>query len=55
MAETSELRSAIARKLWDEFRGGTTVRQLTTSDFDYLANERQLTGAKQQISRSHGL
>ncbi|HET7094215.1 MAG TPA: hypothetical protein VFI22_12065 [Thermomicrobiales bacterium] len=44
MSESSELRSAIARKLWDEFRGGTAVRPLTTSDFDYLANERQLTG-----------
>ncbi|HEU5433599.1 MAG TPA: hypothetical protein VFU81_18170 [Thermomicrobiales bacterium] len=44
MSEASELRSAIARKLWDEFRGGAAVRQLTTSDFDYLANERQLAG-----------
>jgi hypothetical protein len=44
MSESSELRSAIARKLWDEYRGGTAVRQLTTADFNYLANERGLTG-----------
>jgi hypothetical protein len=44
MSEASELRSAVARKLWDEFRGGTAVRQLKTSDFDYLANERELAG-----------
>lgn len=45
MSESGEeLRRAMAGMLWEHFRGGTSITPLTTGDFDYLANRRNLTG-----------
>ncbi|MCC6315910.1 MAG: hypothetical protein IT337_18075 [Thermomicrobiales bacterium] len=48
----SDLRQAITGTLWEHFAGGTSITPLTTEDFDYLANRRELTGDVNAVLRS---